>query len=96
MVALLKFPENRNLTGNFKNFRRIWRVRAPNPVVISMCCGQIPCYPQERKLLRHFNALQPNSLFSKEQGIFRGEQGIFSKEQGIFWREQGNQGIPLP
>jgi hypothetical protein len=60
-----------------------------------MRCRQIPCYPQERKLLRDFNALHVNSLFQKEQGIFRGEQGIFSTDQGIFLREQGIQGIPL-
>jgi hypothetical protein len=54
-----------------------------------MRCRQIRCYPQERKLLRDFNALQPNSLFFAEQGIFLMEQGIFSTEQGIHSPEQG-------
>jgi hypothetical protein len=44
---------------------------------------QIPCYPQEWKFLRDFNALQANSLFLKEQGIFSLEQGIYPAEQGI-------------
>jgi hypothetical protein len=30
-----------------------------------MRCPQLPCYPQDRELLRDFNALQPNSLFLK-------------------------------
>jgi hypothetical protein len=72
-----------NLTGNFENFRLIPRFQAPIPVVISMRCWQIPCYPQNRKFPRNFNVLQANSPFLKEQGIFRQEQGIFSREQGI-------------
>jgi hypothetical protein len=51
-----------------------------------MRCRQIPCYPQNREFLRNLNALQSNSLSTKEQGIFSREQGIFSSEQGIFRR----------
>jgi hypothetical protein len=78
-----------NLTGNFSDLRPIRRFLAPIPAVISIRCSQIPCYPQERKLLCNFNALQANSLFLKEQGIFLQEQGIYSAEQGISWSEQG-------
>src|ERR1700730_16843812 len=71
-------------TGKLKNSRPIRRLRAPISLVIPMRYRQIPCYPQERKSLRDFNALQANSLFFAEQGFFLREQGIFSKEQGIF------------
>jgi hypothetical protein len=81
--ATPKFPENRNLTGNFENFRLIPRFQSPIPAVISIRYWQIPCYSQNRKFPRNFNALQANSLRRKEQGIFRQEQGIFSREQGI-------------
>src|ERR1700730_5083205 len=75
--------ETGNLTGNFRGFAANSARSAPIPVVISMCCRQIPCYPRKGAFFSNFNALWANSLRWPEQGIFSPEQGIYPAEQGI-------------
>jgi hypothetical protein len=93
-AAILEFPETRENNREFCKIPLIRRVRAPIPAVIPMRCRQIPCFPQERKLLRNFNALQANSLFPKEQGIFSRGTGNLFDGTGNFLKDQGIQGIP--